>query len=116
MMRKYSTAAIAALLFTIASGVPHAIVAQTKAAAPTTAATSKQPALNDMDCRTLRRLGGDERAFTLLYMHGFISGKTNLMLLPTDELAAATDRAIDRCIDKPNDKLLQVFERARNAR
>jgi dihydrodipicolinate synthase/N-acetylneuraminate lyase len=70
----------------------------------------------DMDCQTLLHLGGDERAFTLLYMHGFISGKTNLMPLPTDELAAATDRVIDHCIDKPNDKLLQVFERASNAR
>jgi hypothetical protein len=35
------------------------------------------------------------------------------MLLPTDELAAATDRVIDHCIDKPNDKLLPVFEQAR---
>jgi hypothetical protein len=115
-MRKYSTAAIAALLFTIASGVPHAVVAQTKAAAPTTAAAPKQPALNDLDCRTLLRLGGDERAFTILYMHGFISGKTNQLLLPADELAATTDKIVDHCIDKPNDKLLPVFEQYRKAR
>src|SRR5512145_665945 len=96
-MNMYSTAAAAALLLTLASGVPQAVVAQTKAVAPTAASASKQPALNDLDCRTLLRLGGDERAYTILYMHGFISGKTNQLLLPADELAATTDKIVDHC-------------------
>jgi hypothetical protein len=116
IMRNYSTAAFAALLLTLAIGTPQAVVAQTKAAAPATAGATKQPALNDLDCRTLLRLSGDERAFTILYMHGFISGKTNQLLLPADELAATTDKIIDHCIDKPNDKLLAVFEQYRKAR
>jgi hypothetical protein len=115
-MRKFTQAAATALLCSLAGSVVLPAAAQTKAPAPAAIATPKQPALNDMDCRTLLRLGGDERAFTLLYLHGFISGKTNLMLLPTDELAAATDRVIDHCIDKPNDKLLPVFEQARKPR
>jgi hypothetical protein len=87
-------------------------VAQTKApAAP--AAAQKGPPLDQLDCRTLLRLDGDERAYTLLYYHGFISGRQNLLLLPAEQLAEATDRIIDRCIDKPNDKVLTVFEQVR---
>lgn len=76
-------------------------------------AAAKQAALDDLDCRTLLRLGGEERAYTLLYMHGFVSGKTGQMLLPAQELAEATDRIIDQCIDRPGDRLLSVFEKVR---
>ena len=75
--------------------------------------SQKSPALDELDCRTLLRLGGEERAYTLLYMHGFVSGKTGQTTLPTQELAQATDRIVDHCIDRPGDKLLPVFEKAR---
>lgn len=81
-------------------------------AQPTTGG-QKPPALDELDCRTLLRLGGEERAYTLLYMHGFVSGKTGQTVLPTQELAQATDRIVDHCIDRPGDKLLPVFEKVR---
>jgi hypothetical protein len=34
-------------------------------------------------------------------------------VLPVQELAEATDRIIDHCIERPGDKLLPVFERVR---
>jgi hypothetical protein len=114
MRRLISLSAVICALVAGTAGSP--VLAQSKAVAPAATPAPKQPALNELDCRTLLRLGGDERAYTLLYLHGFVSGRTNLMLLPTDELAAATDRVIDHCIDAPNDKLLQVFEQARKAR
>lgn len=73
----------------------------------------KPPALDELDCRSLLRLAGEERGFTLLYMHGFVSGKRGQTLLPTQELAEATDRIVDHCIDRPGDKLLPVFEKLR---
>ena len=73
----------------------------------------KSPVLDDLDCRTLLRLGGEERAYTLLYMHGFVSGKTGQTMLPAQALAEATDRIVDHCIDRPGDKLLSVFEKVR---
>lgn len=75
--------------------------------------TLKPPALDDLDCRTLLRLGGEERAYTLLYLHGFVSGKKGQTLLPAQELAEATDRVVDHCIDRPGDRLLSVFEKVR---
>lgn len=95
-----------------------AVVAGSEGARRGAAATAapKQPSLNDMDCWALLRPGSDERTSMPLFMHGFFSGRTTPVLLPTDELAAATDRFFDHRIDRPNDKLLQVFAQMRKAR
>lgn len=82
-----------------------------QSAAP--AAQGKQAPIGELDCRTLLRLGGEERDFTILYFHGFVSGRSNLQLLPVQELAEATDKVIEHCIDKPGDKVLAVFEQVR---
>ena len=76
----------------------------------------RQAAIGELDCRTLLRLGGEERDFTILYLHGFVSGRTNQQLLPVKDLAEARDRLIDRCIDKPADKALGVLEQVRGVR
>lgn len=75
-----------------------------------------QQALNELECRTLLRLNGEERDFTLLYLHGFVSGRANQLLLPVKDLAEATDRLIDGCIDKPSAKVLVVLEQLRGPR
>lgn len=80
---------------------------------PPPAAQGKQVPISELDCRTLLRLGGEERDFTIIYFHGFVSGRSNLQVLPVQELAEATDKVIERCIDKPGDKLLAVFEQVR---
>lgn len=72
-----------------------------------------EPALDEVTCRTLLRLDGEERGYTLVYLHGYVSGKRGQTRAPSDELAQATDRVIDDCIDHPDAKLLTVFERAR---
>ena len=95
-MRKSTQIAATILLCTLAGSLALPAAAQTKAAAPAAAAAPKQPALNDMDCRTLLRLSGEERAYTLLYMHGFVSGKTNQLLLPTDEPHGEIEAVISR--------------------
>lgn len=72
--------------------------------------------IDQLECRTLLRLGGDERAYTLLYYHGFVSGRMNQTSLDPQVMAEATDRIVDHCIDHPGDKLLPVFEKQRKAR
>lgn len=75
-----------------------------------------QATIGELDCRTLLRLGGEERAFTILYLHGFVSGRLNQQLLPVKDLSEATDALIDRCIDKPAEKALAVLEQVRATR
>jgi hypothetical protein len=74
------------------------------------------PGIQDLDCRTLLRLDGREREFTLLYYHGFVSGRLNEARLDAQVMSAATDQVIDHCIDRPGDKVLDVFERYRKKR
>lgn len=73
----------------------------------------QSPAIDEIDCRTLLRLGGEERGYTILYLHGYVSGKRGQTRLSPRDLAADTDRVIDQCIDRPGEKLLAVFERVR---
>jgi hypothetical protein len=90
-----------------------ALLAQPAFAQDKPAAAPKQPALNEVDCRTLLKLDGEERGYTLVYLHGFVSGKTGELNLAAQTLSEVTDRVIDHCIDKPGDKLLAVFEQMR---
>lgn len=107
-MHRYTT--IAALLIAFGALGAPAAYGQAKNAAP---AAQKSPALNELDCRTFLKLDGDERAYTIVYYHGFISGRLNQLELPVDVMATATDRIVDQCIDKPSDKVLAVFEQLR---
>ena len=69
--------------------------------------------LKTQDCRTLLRMSGDEREFTLVFYHGFMSGMKNDTVFNGPELAEITDQIIDHCVDNPNDGLLTVFQAKR---
>jgi hypothetical protein len=77
---------------------------------------AKDASLDQLECRTLLRLSGDERAYTLLYLHGYVSGKLGQLHLDVQTMAEVTDRVVDHCIDHPSDKLLPVFQKQRMAR
>lgn len=102
----------AALLITLGAVTSPAAIAQAKAAP----AVQRSSALNELDCRTLLKLDGEERAYALIYYHGFVSGRLNQLELATEAMATATDRVMDHCIDKPGDKVLSVFEQVRRQR
>lgn len=99
-------------LFTLAALMALATLAAPAALAQG-AAAPKQAGIDALDCRTLLRLGGEERGFTLLYLHGYVSGQKGQTLLPAQELAQVTDQVIDQCIDQPAAKLLPLFIKAR---
>lgn len=69
--------------------------------------------LSTIDCRDLLQMEGEERESTLTFFHGVMNGKKNEMVLDGDALAAATDKIVNHCIDKPNDQLLRVFQEYR---
>ncbi len=91
------------------------LVCSLSGAASANAAADKTDSggLDQVDCRTLLRLSSEERSFTLVYFHGFVSGKHGQLQVDTPTLSAASDRVIDHCIDRPGDRLLMVFEKIR---
>ena len=69
--------------------------------------------IDEMTCREMLKMGGSERDFTMIFLHGFMSGKKSELLFEPGPLADATDKVLDSCINDPNQKLLVVFESAR---
>ena len=69
--------------------------------------------LNDIDCREMLKMEGQEKRFTLLYFHGFMSGKKSEMVFDSTVLTNATDGIEDHCIDNPSDKLINAFDKFR---
>ena len=63
-------------------------------------------------CRELLQMSGDSRDFSMIFMHGFMSGKKNELLFDAPTLTAATDVAVDYCINNPDSTLLSAFEKA----
>ena len=71
-------------------------------------------AIDKLTCREMLKMGNDEREFTLIFMHGFLSGQKSEMLFDGSALADATDVVLDNCINSPDESLLAVFEKARS--
>lgn len=105
----------ARLMVTLACGLAT-LHSGTTLAGDTREKSARDAGLDQLECRTLLRLSGDERAYTLLYFHGFVSGKTGQLQLNVDTMSEVTDRVVDHCIDHPGAKLLPVFEKLRAAK
>ncbi len=66
-----------------------------------------------INCRELLKLEDSDQEATIAYFHGFISGKKNQLEVDVDKLGDVSDKVIDRCIGRPNDSVLSLFERYR---
>lgn len=69
--------------------------------------------IDEMTCREMLVMRGEARDFTMIFMHGFMSGKKSELLFDPVPLTEATDLVINSCIDNPDGKLLAMFEKAR---
>ncbi len=66
-----------------------------------------------MTCRELLKSSGDNRTNSLIFMHGYISGKKGETQIDAPALANVTNRALDTCIDNPDKSVLSVLEEVR---
>ena len=69
--------------------------------------------LETLDCRYLLKQDSSHREATVVFFHGFMSGKNSELTLDIDKLDTVSGKVIDHCIKKPNHSLLRVFERYR---
>jgi len=75
------------------------------------AAETSEVKLDDLDCRALLKMNGDDEHSAVLFLHGYASGKAGAAVISIPSLTAATDKIRDHCIDNPSDKLLDVFSK-----
>jgi hypothetical protein len=78
-------------------------------------ALAQEPAeveIEKVTCRDLMLMFDDQES-TLVYYHGFISGKKGEMLYKEKELIDATSKIIEYCVDNPTSTVLSAFEKFR---
>ena len=68
--------------------------------------------IEKVTCRDLLLMYDDQEA-TLVFFHGFMSGKKGEMLYKDQELTEATDKILEHCVDNPAVSVLSVFEQFR---
>jgi hypothetical protein len=72
---------------------------------------STQKDLEEVACKDVMRLSGNEREYALAFVHGYRLGKMNTTQYEIEVLAAMTDQFIDYCLDNPKDNALAMFEK-----
>lgn len=69
--------------------------------------------LDATTCREILQYSGENRANSLIFMHGYINGKKGEIMIDAPALANATEQVINTCIDNPDRSLLSVMEEVR---
>jgi hypothetical protein len=69
--------------------------------------------IQSIDCRTMLKMDNEEQEFTLVYFHGYLSGKHGETMFDGPKLRGATNEIMDYCIDNPSETLMKAFEEKR---
>lgn len=68
--------------------------------------------IEQVTCRDLMLMHDDQES-TLVFFHGFMSGKKGEMVYKDNELSEATVKILEYCIDNPAATVLSAFEKFR---
>jgi hypothetical protein len=69
--------------------------------------------LETISCRDLLKLNDEDKRSTIIFFHGYMSGKQSDLTADVDVLGEISNQVIDYCIDNPDDTLMSVFNRYR---
>ena len=109
MIKGIKLLAIGGLLSMAMGSIPEPVQAE----ATTAAEKLTLENLETLACRELLKMDNDGRDFTIIFYHGLISGAANEWMFDADKLAGATDEIISRCIDSPDEALLDTYRAIR---
>lgn len=70
--------------------------------------------LKSVNCRELLLMNGEDAGFTMIFFHGYMSGKNNDVSFDPNAFAAVTDKVRNYCIDNPEELVMSVFEKYRS--
>jgi hypothetical protein len=60
-------------------------------------------------CKDVVRESGSNREVAIAFLHGFLLGKSGSSQFNLNDLLKQTDAFLDRCIESPNDKAIDVM-------
>ena len=103
-MFKLKAAAVAVATFTALSLVGTSVLG---ADSPSQNARD----LKSNTCKDVMRLSGQDRDVALAMAHGYVLGKKGTTKFEIDALAKITDKFVDYCLDHPQEKALEAFEK-----
>lgn len=69
--------------------------------------------LATITCRDLMTMSGEDEEDTFIFLHGFISGRNNALIVNAPALTRVTDQVRDYCIDNPETTALDAFHEFR---
>jgi hypothetical protein len=67
--------------------------------------------LKSITCRSLLKLDDSDKEATMIFFHGYMSGKKGESMINVPNLAEISDQIIDHCINQPDETLLNMFEK-----
>ena len=67
----------------------------------------------ELTCRDLLLMDGDDEEATIVFIQGYISGKTSETVVDADAVRVSSDRSREQCVDEPDSTVLSVFEQNR---
>lgn len=70
--------------------------------------------LAKVTCRSVLQMSDEDRAYTLIFFHGYMSGRNRENLIDTAQLYTITGRIADACTARPETPLIQVFTQFRS--
>ena len=105
-MKKYSLVLLLSAIAVTTASLP-ARTQEAEAESPDT------PSLDATTCREILQSSGENRTNSLIFMHGYISGKKGELVIDAPALANVTEQVINTCIDNPDRNVLSVMEEVR---
>jgi hypothetical protein len=99
------------------SGIsPMAAYSQPKPAPTQPETRQKGPIINlaQVSCQSVINMSEQDRTYTLVFFHGYFSGKENDRLVNVDQLTEITSKIAAACEARPQTPLIQVFARFRS--
>jgi hypothetical protein len=66
-------------------------------------------AVEQYTCKDIMRESGSNRDTSIAFLHGYLLGKSGGSEFSIEALTKQTDAFIDRCLDNPNEKAVNVM-------
>ena len=80
---------------------------------PASAQDNTDRTVEQYTCKDILRESGSNREVAIAFLHGFLLGKSGASKFNIGILTKQTDDFVDRCLDNPNEKAVDVMTKVK---